>query len=102
MANEDLYFAIQESMENLNIPTDDLLLIGSYRYKALEWLVDSPQVHEISHARKLQRFALGCLFYNTNQVATRLNPNPGPWTDNTDVWMSDEHECDWPGVYCYK
>jgi hypothetical protein len=100
VANEDIYFTIQEAMENLNIPTDDLLLIGSYRYKALEWLVKTPEAHAISPTRKLQRFALGCLFYNTNQVATKLNPNPGPWTDNTDVWMSDEHECDWPGVDC--
>lgn len=103
--NQKLYSLVEGSMVGVrmdigkSIPSDDLLLIGSYQNKAFNWLAGTPDLEDIDHTRKLQRFALACFYYATYQSRTKYNHNPGPWDDESH-WMSYEHECDWLGVVC--
>ena len=102
---EELFSFLKESMMNVRevvgrpIPTDDLLVVGSYQNKAFNWLADTPDLESIDHTRILQRFALACFYYATYQVKTKHNRDPGTWIDDG-LWLSEAHECQWSGVVC--
>jgi len=97
--NMELYEIMKAEMIAQDIPTDNLLLIGSYQNQAFNWLADAAYLDDYSHSRKIQRFAMACFFYATFEVNTKYNQNPGPWSDHS-TWLTVEHECDWPGVIC--
>jgi hypothetical protein len=48
----------------------------------------------------LQRYALACIYYATNNVPNLYTSGqPGPWVQES-LWLSDEHECSWAHVHC--
>jgi hypothetical protein len=54
--------------------------------KAVNWLaVNNTNLDSYSDKRKIQRFALGVLYYSTNGTN---------WSNNTG-WLTNENECDW-------
>ena len=97
--NMEYYEIIKSDMVALDMPTDDLLRIGSYQNKALNWLMESPDIEDYPYEQKIQRFALACFYYATSEVNTERNRNPGPWSDHS-LWLTDNHECEWSGVIC--
>lgn len=97
--NKEVYTLVKSLYIGHELPYDDLLLTSGYQNKAFNWLASTPNLNDYPHERKIQRFALACFYYATNNVATEYNPNPRPWKDDTH-WLSDKHECDWPGIIC--
>lgn len=97
--NTQHYTLVKSLYIGHDMPSDDLLLIGSYQNKAFNWLVETPDLEDYAHDRKIQRFALACFYYATYQVKTEYNHNPSPWLEDIH-WMSLEHECEWPGIVC--
>lgn len=96
---KELFAHVEESLSSLNLPTDDLLLVGSYQYKAFDWLSENANLEHYDDYRKLQRFALACFYYATYQVATTQTPSPDPWVYD-EYWITEKHECDWTGIHC--
>lgn len=97
--HEDVYNLVKSLYIGHELPTEDILRVGGYQHKAFSWLTEDPDMQSIPHERKIQRFALACFFFATNNVPTKHNKNPGPWLDDHH-WVSGEHECDWPGIVC--
>jgi len=96
---KELFALVEDSLLTLNLPTDDLLLMGSYQYKAFDWLSENANLDGYDNNHKLQRFALACFYFATYQVATEHTSNPDPWVYQ-EYWLTDKHECDWAGVHC--
>lgn len=97
--HQQTYTLVKSLYIGHDMPSDDLLRVGSYQNKAFNWLANTPDLEDYPHDRKIQKFALACFFFATNQVATKYNKNPPHWKDYTH-WVTYEHECDWPGVTC--
>jgi len=56
--------------------------------KAYEWILQDPNLEDLSDGRVLQRFALATLFYSTNGAS-------GEWFSD-DNWIAHNvHECEW-------
>jgi len=85
----------------------------AYQFQSLEWVVSSAlglNSDELSDARIVQRYVLGCIYYATYRVPHTYSLDPPPWINSTH-WpptpstRSPEsvyvHECDgWYGVMC--
>ena len=56
-------------------------------------------------AKVIQRYALGCIYYATNNVSTTFTDlllGPGvvfPW-NNERAWLTNTDECTWSNVQC--
>lgn len=96
---KELFEMIEDSLLSLNLPTDDLLRMDSYQYKAFNWLSENTNLESYNDSRKLQRFALACFYFATFQVSTTHTSQPDPWVYQ-EYWLTDKHECDWTGVHC--
>lgn len=96
---KELYELVQDSLDMLNLPTDDLLLVGSYQNKAFDWLSENANLESYDDNHKMQRFGMACFYFATYQVSTKSVPNPDPWVYE-EYWLTDKHECDWAGVQC--
>jgi hypothetical protein len=70
----------------------------SYQQLATEWLVDNPgPVQNIADG--VQRYALACVWYATNQKTNPYVTSPKAWKKTTN-WMTKADECQWYGVTC--
>ena len=96
---KELFSLVEHALTNLNLTTDDLLLVGSYQYKAFTRLSENEHLEEYDDPHKLKRFALACFYHATYKQTTNYTPNPDPWMYD-EYWLTDKHECDWAGVHC--
>lgn len=80
----------------------------SYQSKALKWVETFESLGfdgKIDEFRVLQRYALACIYYATNNVPnayTQKNFKDHPlsgWLVETG-WLVDDDECEWMGVRC--
>ena len=99
--NPDLLKLLESSLASEGISTDQLSLEDGYQYEAFMWLSQDSHLEKYDEKRKLQRFALACLYYATYSIETEYTPEPSPWK-NEDLWLSDESECKWTGIQCVE
>ena len=67
-----------------NSSVESLSIANTPQARAYSWIGDDPGIDSYNDQRLLQRFALACFYYSTDQN----------WFDDT-LWLSDDHECDW-------
>ena len=73
---------------------------NTYQSAALDWVESTS--NGLSEARILQRYALACIYYATNDVPTTWSQEAkfsGPWFLD-DGWLSNSNECNWHGISC--
>lgn len=73
---------------------------ASYQAFALAWTESTSE--GMTSERILQRYALACIFYATNDVATTWTEKAhfiAPWVWD-EGWLLEEDECSWYGVTC--
>ena len=58
---------------------------SSPQYASYQWLVNDPLLALYDEARRLQRYAMGTIYFSMGGNS---------WIDNDD-WLSLKHECDW-------
>jgi Leucine-rich repeat (LRR) protein len=82
----------------------------TYQSKAFVWLSHNTDLDSYSDRKKVQRYALACIYFSTYAVRSKYtdlhlgNGNPPPGWMKADVWLSDVDECDdldrWYGIIC--
>ena len=76
----------------------------SYQSQSLSWLENS-NTEGLSDERIIQRYALACIFYATNEVETIFTidqfgeGNTPPWETST-RWVTNRNECEWARISC--
>lgn len=76
---------------------------SSYQSKALAWL-EATSPNGIGTARAIQRYALACIYFATNQVANPFTSaaygDKLPSWRRSAGWLGAGHECQWAHVAC--
>jgi hypothetical protein len=97
--HQDLFTLVEDLMKSENLSTDNLLRTNAHQYKAFTWLTENASLDDYEDSKKIQRFALACLYYATYQVTNVYIENPEPWFQD-ESWMTDTDECEWIGIHC--
>jgi len=83
----------------------------SYQSKALQWVEAFSEIPRKDNAgltdekRTIQRYALACIYFSTNNIANPCTANVGNdervrgWDDESG-WMVNDDECSWRGIAC--
>lgn len=96
---QDLYEMVTTALTKEGIDIDEFLLREGHQYKAFDWLSTNQHLNKMDRTTKLQRYALACLYFATNNVPHDFAETPGPWTHDS-LWLSQESECTWAHVQC--
>jgi hypothetical protein len=97
--DQELFSVVETDMNSKNVSTDDLLRTNAHQYKAFTWLTENANLEDYDDSRKIQRFALACLYYATFQVANEYTETVEPWFQD-ESWVTDTDECVWAGITC--
>lgn len=72
----------------------------SYQSQSLAWLENNINLATYSDAQKIQRYALGCIYFSTYEVLNLVRPVKAPTWTVTTGWMTDDAECTWWSISC--